>query len=295
MRVKDSETQLDGTHANELLHKGVIIPPGAIMLCEDARAIALLLTKEGASDLVDELGRLRSQTYASIGLKSLYGLDIYDEYYKHIVLLDKESGAIIGGMRVGLGDEILARYGVHGFYLTKYWHFSDQMMEIARQSIDVGRLWLLPAYQKQRGGMLLLWRALVTFLNSVHHSFFLGFVGLADSAQSSREILMNYLWHYYRMDPPLVLSQYPVPLKSYDLYSREHANVAVPQAYRELIAELQKNDPDYPFPLHVRYLARYDIKLAGEFSKESLDNEILCLFLWTKEGSQSMVRYYKVS
>jgi hypothetical protein len=209
MQVNDSKTQLDGTHSSKHLHKGFIVPPGAIMLCEDARAIALLLSKEGVSDLLEELGRLRSQTYASIGLKSLYGLDIYDDYYKHIVLLDKASGAIIGGMRVGLGDEILARHGVHGFYLTKYWHFSNQMMKIAHQSIDVGRLWLLSAYQKQRGGMLLLWKALVTFLESVHHTFFLGFVGLADSAQSSREMLMNYLWHYYRMDPPLVLSQHP--------------------------------------------------------------------------------------
>src|SRR5262249_44753241 len=155
-----------------------------------ARVIALLFAKEDAPELMEELGRLRSLTFIELGLKSEYGLDIYDDYYQQIVLLDKESGTIIGGMRVGQGDKILAKHGEHGIYLTKYWHFSDQMLEIVRQSVDVGRLWLQPAYQKQRWGFLVVWKALVTFLYGTHHPFFLGFIGLADSAYPSREILM---------------------------------------------------------------------------------------------------------
>jgi len=205
--------------------------------------------------------------------------------------LDKERGTIVGGLRVGQGDKILAEHGEHGLYLTKHWHFSDQMLEIVRQSVDVGRLWLQPTYQKQRWGFLVVWKALVTFLYGTHHPFFLGFIGLADSAYPSRELLMNYLWHYYRMDlPSLASSRHPVTLRSYEQYSREHANVEAAQAYRKVVAELEQHDPTYPFPLHVRYLPKYDIKLLGDFCEESLDNEFLCLFIWTREGMQSWER-----
>jgi len=291
MQIDNRETLLPETYICCLFQKNFIVPPRAITLFEDSRVIALLFAKEDAPELMEELGRLRSLTFADLGLKSEYGLDTYDDYYQQIVLLDKERGAIVGGMRVGLGDKLLAEHGEHSLYLSKYWRFSDQMLEIVRQSVDIGRLWVQPAYQKQRWGFLVLWKALVTFLYNTHHPFFLGFIGLVDSAYSSREILMNYLWHYYRMGPHLALSQHPVILTSYEQYSYEHANVEATQAYRKVVAELEKNDPTYPFPLHVRYLPKYNIKLIGDFSKDSLDNEILCLFLWTRDGMQSWERF----
>jgi len=273
------------------LQKTFVVPPHATILFEDTRVIALLFAKDDAPELIEELGQLRSLTFASMGLKNEYGLDIYDDYYQQIVILDKERAAIVGGMRVGLGDKLLAEHGKHGLYLTKYWDFSDQMLEIVHQSIDIGRLWIQPTYQKQRWGFLAVWKAMLTFLYSTPHPFFLGFIGLVDSAYSSREILMNYLWHYYRMDAHLALSRHPVMLTSYAEYCHEHKNLDAAQAYRKVVTKLEKNDPDYPFPLHVRYLPKYNAKLIGDFCQDSLDNEILCLFLWTREDTQTWVRF----
>lgn len=289
MQIDNSETL--PSVADTIFHRGFIAPPGAITLFEDSRVIALLLSKGDAADLMEEVGRLRSLTFASMGLKNEYGLDIYDDHYQQIITLDKDCGAIVGGLRVGLGDKILAEQGEHGLYLTKYWHFSGPLLEIVHQSIDIGRLWIQPAYQKQRWGFLVVWKAMLTFLYSTHHPFFLGFIGLADSAYPSREIFMNYLWHYYRTDSQLALSRHPVMLTSYAQYSHEHRHIEAALAYRKVVAELEKNDPDYPFPLHVRYLPKYDIKLIGDFSEDSLDNEILCLFIWTREGMQPWERF----
>src|SRR5262249_9161168 len=149
MSSNDPKASVSVTWGDDLFQYGKIcIPARATILFEDSRVIALLFRKEDAPNLMEELGHLRSQTFASSGLKGEYGLDKYDDYYQQIVVLDREDGDIVGGMRVGQGDKLLSEYGEKVLYLTKYWSFSEELLEIVRQSVDIGRLWVQPMYQK---------------------------------------------------------------------------------------------------------------------------------------------------
>jgi hypothetical protein len=67
---------------------------------------------------LQELGRLREITFraAGEGTGKPSDIDLYDAYYRHLFVWDARDARIVGGYRLGLTDEIIARYGTRGLY-----------------------------------------------------------------------------------------------------------------------------------------------------------------------------------
>ena len=100
-----------------------------------------------------EIGRLREETFRAVGEgtgKSL-DLDFYDSYYKHLILYDTENHNIVGAYRLGEGNHIYEDYKLHGFYIYSLYevHNKEKAGEILSKSIELGRSFIIPEYQKK--------------------------------------------------------------------------------------------------------------------------------------------------
>ncbi|NNC69722.1 MAG: lysophospholipid acyltransferase family protein, partial [Flavobacteriaceae bacterium] len=68
-------------------------------------------------NILTEIGRLREITFREVGegTNNAIDLDIYDNYYHHMFLWDDQAKIVVGAYRMGLGEDIFAKYGLNGF------------------------------------------------------------------------------------------------------------------------------------------------------------------------------------
>jgi hypothetical protein len=276
-------TRRPEARARDEIERGAALPlpPGPLVLYDDARATAVLATRASAPGLVEEVGRLRSQSFSGEAgtTGEQYGLDGYDEYYAQLAVLDKASGTIAAGTRLGLGREIVEDRGWEGFYTAKYWVFGDGMIDVARRGVEVGRTWVHPLHRKRLRGLALLWKALALLLDGRERSFFFGMVSLVGYPEESRALIMNYLQCYHGADADLVSPRHPAPLDSYDRYVAEHEGVSAERALRSLKSAVARIDPAYPIPVLLRHYARFGTELAGGFAESRQANKVSALLL----------------
>jgi len=252
-----------------------------VVLYDDARATAMLATRDEAPGLVEEAGRLRDLSFAGEASTTgeRYGLDGYDEYYAQLLVFDKASGTIAAGTRLGLGREIVEDRGWEGFYTAEYWVFGDGMIDVARRGVEVGRTWVHPLHRKRLRGLALLWKALALLLDGRERSFFFGMVSLVGYPEGSRALIMNYLQRYHAAGADLVFPRHPAPLDGYDRYVVEHEGVSADRALRSLKSDLTRIDPAYPIPVLLRHYAKFGTELAGGFAESRRANKVSALLL----------------
>lgn len=251
-------------------HQGTLPPPErSFTLFDDARAVAVLTSKERDPEFVERLGRFRRSCFAKEAAPDEnYGLDKYDEYYQQLVVFDKSSGRIIAGTRLGVGEDILGEYGWERLYSARYWVFRDGMVDVARRGVEAGRTWVNPLYQKRFTGLALLWKALALFLDRRKAAFFFGVVSLTGYPPESERLVMNYLWHYHRSATDLVVARSPLPLKDYGAYAARHEGIPSGRALRKLQSNLGRIHPEYPVPVLLRHYAKSGAELGGGFASD---------------------------
>jgi hypothetical protein len=239
-------------------------------LFDDGRAVAVIATKEAAPELVREAGRLRSLSFAgrSAATTADFGLDAHDDYYEQLLVLDKETGAMIAGTRLGPGAWILEDRGWEALYSARYWRFREGMVQVARCGVEVGRTWVNPVYRRQFRGLGLLWKALALYLEEREATSLFGVVSLTGYPPESEAGIANYLWRYHRTEPALVEARQPVPLRGYGGYASRQEGVPAGRALRELTAELNRTSPEHPVPVLLRHYARFGAELCGPFAAD---------------------------
>ena len=69
-------------------------------------------------NILNEIGRLRELTFRAVGEGTNRSIDLdeFDLYYYHLFIWDNDTDRIVGAYRVGKGKDIIARYGIKGFY-----------------------------------------------------------------------------------------------------------------------------------------------------------------------------------
>ncbi|MCC2547525.1 lysophospholipid acyltransferase family protein [Hymenobacter sp. BT175] len=115
-----------------------------------------------------EISRLRELTFREEGegTQQDRDLDQYDTYYRHLFLYDRQAGRLVGAYRLGQGPEILRRFGRRGFYLHSLFHLKKELKPLLRQSLELGRSFIRPEYQRQPLPLLLLWQGIATYLST---------------------------------------------------------------------------------------------------------------------------------
>lgn len=148
-----------------------------------------------------EIGRLREVTFRSIGegTNKSIDLDEYDLYYNHLILWDRRAQKIAGAYRVGNGQQIMERYGKKGFYVSSLFRMNSQLDSMLKQSLELGRSFVVQEYQKHRLSLFLLWKGILYYLiSNTHFRYIIGPVSISNNYQEvSKELIIQFITKHY--------------------------------------------------------------------------------------------------
>ena len=113
-------------------------------------------------NLMHEIARLREETFRAIGEGTGKSLDQdeFDRYFKQMILWDTVKQKIAGCYRLGIGSEIIPKYGIKGFYVSTLVNIDESFSDKLLHTIELGRSFVPLDYQKEVLPMMLLLRGL---------------------------------------------------------------------------------------------------------------------------------------
>ncbi|MEL6867273.1 MAG: GNAT family N-acyltransferase, partial [Bacteroidota bacterium] len=116
--------------------------------------------------IIKEIGRLREITFREVeeGTGKPFDLDEYDLYYEQLFIWDREAKKIVGGYRLGRGDNIFSNQGLEGFYIHSLFKIKKPFYRIMSKSVELGRSFVVKEYQRKRLPLFLLWKGILYFL-----------------------------------------------------------------------------------------------------------------------------------
>ena len=166
--------------------------------------------------ILKEIGRQRELTFRAIGegTNNSIDLDKFDYYYHHLFLWDNTEKKIVGAYRMGMGSEIFKEYGIDGFYLQDLFGFEPELYGMMRQSIEMGRAYIVKEYQQKPMPLFLLWKGIVhTTLRHPEHKYLIGGVSISNQFSNfSKSLMIEFMKSNY-WDP--YVAQYIRPKKEF--------------------------------------------------------------------------------
>lgn len=112
--------------------------------------------------IMEQIAIAREVTFRSVGEGTGLSndLDQFDPHYLHLFLWDKLEKRIAGAYRIGLVDEIVAKYGVKGLYSRSLYKYDESFIKQLGSAIEMGRSFIHPDYQRRPVSLNLLWRGI---------------------------------------------------------------------------------------------------------------------------------------
>jgi hypothetical protein len=151
-----------------------------------------------------EIGRLREITYRAVGEGSGHDrdLDQYDLYYDQLIIWDNEAKRLVGGYRLCSGQKVIYKYGFHGFYSHSLFKFKKEFQGILEQSLELGRSYIVPDYQKKLLPLFLQWQCILEYMKRDKSiAYIIGPVSITNGyAKLSKELMVSFLAKYYTND-----------------------------------------------------------------------------------------------
>ena len=161
---------------------------------------AYLIEASDTPDAMRELYRLREETFRQIGEGTGEPLDTdsYDAYYKHLILWNIPNGEIVGAYRFGYGSAIIPERGKEGLYTSSLINFGPDADSILPRSMELGRSFVAPKYQKEVLPLKLLLAGLaVALAKDPAAEYMIGTVTISDSLP---DLYKSLTYHYLERD-----------------------------------------------------------------------------------------------
>ena len=240
-----------------------------------------LLTERGkfqvymakASDIpliLQEIGRLRELTFRAVGEGTGKDIDLdeFDNYYYNLFIWDTEAERIVGGYRVGLGDEIIKNHGLNGFYINSLFDIDQRATTILSQSIELGRSYIIEDYQKGFLPLFLLWRGILLFLlQNTQYRYLIGPVSISKYySDVSKSMIVDFVKkHFYNNE----IAQYFTPKTPFQV---QLDNIDMGQVAGSRLKDLEKFMATIE-PAHIKIpvLLKQYTKLNARFISFNLD------------------------
>ncbi|NNC69500.1 MAG: GNAT family N-acetyltransferase, partial [Flavobacteriaceae bacterium] len=188
------------------------------------------------------------------GTNNAIDLDIYDNYYHHMFLWDDHAKIVVGAYRMGLGEDIFAKYGLNGFYINTLFRLEPELNNMMAQTIEMGRAFIVKEYQQKPMPLFLLWKGIVhVTLRYPQYKYLMGGVSISNQFSNfSKSLMIEFMKsHYY--DP--YLAQYIHPKKEYKV-------------------KLKDADKDFVFDESKEDMVKFD-KIINEIEPGSLRMPVL--------------------
>jgi len=164
---------------------------------EEAREFAVYLAGARSIPLVlQEIGRLREMTFraAREGTGQPLDLDRFDPHYLHLFLWNKEKREVVGAYRLGDVPALMSRFGLKGLYTESLFRFNARFVRQLGPSLELGRSFIRPEYQRQFAPLLLLWKGIGIYVSRhPEYSTLIGAVSVSNQySPASRELIARY-------------------------------------------------------------------------------------------------------
>ena len=160
-----------------------------------------------APNILKEIARLRELTFRKVGegTGKTFDMDIYDLYYKHIVLWDDDELEIVGSYRLGITKDIVGKYGPKGLYNTSQFKLSAEFLEMLDSSLEVGRSFIQQKYWRSNA-LDYIWQGIGAYLSkNLHIKYLWGAVSISDSyPELAKALIISYYTKWYQGDTSLV-------------------------------------------------------------------------------------------
>ncbi len=152
-------------------------------------------------EIFNEIGRLRELTFRKVGEGTNKSADIdeFDLYFNHLFIWDTEENRIVGAYRIGKGSEIIAIYGIRGFYIDSLFKIDSEFMPVLSRSLELGRSFIVEEYQKKAIPLFLLWKGIMVFLlRNPEYRYLIGPVSISnDFSRFSKSLIVEFISKYF--------------------------------------------------------------------------------------------------
>ena len=152
-------------------------------------------------NILKEIGRLREVSFRAIdeGTNKPLDLDEYDLYYRHLFVWDSEDDNIVGAYRIGHGPEIHQQFGKRGFYLHSLFRIKDVFEGFLSQSMELGRSFVVPEYQKNPYALFILWKGILYYLlKNEELKYIIGPVSISNQySKVSKSLMIDFIQENY--------------------------------------------------------------------------------------------------
>ena len=182
-------------------------------LFEQAEFEVFCTPPEAIPNLMHEIGRLREMTFREVGEGTMKALDTdrYDAYYHQFFIWDNTERSVVGAYRLGMGDQIIPRYGVKGFYTDSLFRMGPEMAPILEKTIELGRSFVVREYQRKPVSLMLLWKGILyVLLKHEQYRNLLGPVTISgEFDKNAKTLIVGYLQQHH-FNPKLARHIHPV-------------------------------------------------------------------------------------
>lgn len=236
-------------------------------------------------NLMYEIGRKREEAFRTVGEGTYQPLDLdtFDRNYHHLILWDTEKKLVVGSYRIGMGEELIKRFGIDGFYNSTLFSFNESFAPILSQSMELGRAFISQEYRYETMPMMLLFKGLFhVMLRNESYRYFIGPVSISSWMPKLYQSLMyKYIMENHSTDkyPDMVHPRIPFTpeygLVDPDVLLRD---ITTPEQLDRLL--MRMSNRQYRLPSLVkRYLKLNTKVLVFNIDKDfndSLDGFIVC-------------------
>jgi putative hemolysin len=261
--------------------------PSPILLSAEVRALPQeqCLVKSGSMQvyyattdqiywLLREIGRLREITFRAVGegTGKPIDIDLFDAYYLHLFLWNAETREVVGAYRMGLADQIVARFGKKGLYSQSLFKYKQQLLDTLNPAIELGRSFVRSEYQRSFTPLLLLWKGIGQFI--ARHSQYCTLFGPVTISSEYRTLSRQLLVDFLKINSfQSSLSCHVKPRRRFRGGTRpswagaELAGMKDIDELSQLVAQIEGNRKGIPI------LLKHYLKLGGRLLAFSVDVE----------------------
>ncbi len=223
---------------------------------------------EEIPSVIREIGRQRELTFRAVGEGSNlpFDLDEYDKHYHHLFLWDNGAKKLAGAYRMGMGKEIMKKFGISGFYTSSLFEFDQEIHPFFRKVIEMGRAYIYAEYQQKPLPLFLLWRGIVhVCLRNPDHKFLMGGVSISNKfSEFSKSLMIEFMRSNYYDS---AVAQYIHPKNEFKVQLRERDKAVF---LTEMESDLNKLDkiiddlePELRLPVLIKKYIKQNAKVIA--------------------------------
>lgn len=181
----------------EKIQKEIQAIKGDYMLFKLKNYVAYCAPSTQIPNILNEIGRLREITFREVGEGTNQSIDIdeFDLYYYQMFIWDDEEERLVGAYRLGKGADIMDQYGRRGFYLQTLFRMNEKLKPVLKESIELGRSFVIKEYQRKPMPLFLLWKGILYFLlKNPEYRYLIGPVSISNNySKVSKDLIIKFI------------------------------------------------------------------------------------------------------